>query len=192
MRITVWGILLIMLAATQSGCFMIHVSKNEGVANPDDRQSAQHTAEPCDLADLALPAGELEALAVLDFRVGNQIAADTSHALADLCRATIQDSGQFQLVDRERVAAILGERDFAEAMDCDTTSCIVRYGELIGARKVMHGRINQLGNVYVLAISLTDVETSAQISQSDSLDKLEQATDAVPNLVCRVLHAAQQ
>ena len=193
MRTRRWGIVLVALLATQPSCFLIRVSSNRPMAadsarGGEERDSTTKRAiEPCELASLPAPTGRRLPLAVLDFRVGEKIGSDASRALADLCRATIQDSGQFQLVDRERIAEILGEREFAGAMDCDSTSCIIRYGKLIGAQKVMHGRINELGDVYVLAIGLTDVQTSAQVSQSASLDALEQSTEAVPALVCRIL-----
>jgi curli biogenesis system outer membrane secretion channel CsgG len=159
-------------------------------AKPRQTPASQPLA-PCDFAELPQPSpGPLPSVAVLDFQYGARMEADVGRALADLCRDAVQESRQFVLVDRERIADILGERDFAAAMKCDTASCLIRYGKLLGARKMMHGRINQLGQVYVLAIGLTDVETGRQISKSASLASVERSTDAVPNLVCRVLRCA--
>lgn len=174
-----------------AGCFSIKLPEKI-VVNPGGKRgspnSAAETAPPCELGEQAAPApGERPVLAVLDFQYGEDMPADVGRALADLCRAAIHDSDYFVLVDRARIADILGERDFADAMKCDTTVCIVRYGKLLGAEKMMHGRINRLGNLYVLGVAMTDVATGQQISRSASLASVEDSTEAIPELVCRII-----
>jgi len=173
------------------GCFAIRLPDKIVVQGGRQSTSSSPTPIPCDLSDLPNPpADQRPPLAVLDFQVGESMEADVGRALADLCRDAIQDSGRFSLVDRQRIADVLGERDFADAIQCDNTVCLVRYGKLLGARKMMHGRINRLGDVFVLAVGLTDVDTGTQIAKSASLASVEDSTGAVPTLVCQILRNA--
>ncbi len=174
-----------------SGCFAIKLPDKIVVQGGNQSESSPTPPTSCDLSDLPAPSPDgRPPLAVLDFQVGESMEADVGRALADLCRDAIQDSGRFLLVDRQRIAEILGERDFADAMQCDNAVCLVRYGELLGAEKMMQGRINRLGDVFVLAASLTDVATGKQIAKSASLASIEDSTGALPNLVCQVLRSA--
>ncbi len=173
------------------GCLAIRLPKKivinqgDGQAKPS---SPTKSGVSCDPAELPrLEPDERPVLAVLDFQFGEDLRADDGRALADLCRAAIHNSNHFVLVDRARIADILGERDFADAMNCDTSVCLVEYGKLLGARQMMHGRINRLGDVYVLAVALTDVATGEQVSQSASLESVEDSTEAIPDLVCQII-----
>ena len=55
--------------------------------------------------------------------------------------------------------SILGEQDFAAAVVCDETKCLVEYGKLLSVQKILYGRISLLGSSHVVYLSLTDVET---------------------------------
>ena len=129
-------------------------------------------------------------LAVLDFDVGEQLGRDSGRAMADLCRDVLNRNHTFVLLDRERIAAVLGEQDFVAAISCDNSRCLVKYGKLLGAASIMHGRINKLGRSIVLTVAITDVNTSKQSSRSMTLSELEQAINAIPNIVCEVVSDA--
>lgn len=187
-----WRLMFVLAALPGlTGCFAISMPKKIVVNQGDGRAKSNpppKTRAQCDLADLPKPEpDERPALAVLDFQFGEDLRPDDGRALADLCRTAIHESNRFVLVDRARIADILGERDFADAMSCDTTKCLVEYGKLLGAEQMMHGRINRLGDVYVLAVAMTDVATGEQISQSTSLENVEDSTEAIPDLVCRII-----
>jgi len=185
-------LLLIALLAVVAGCFAIKLPEKIVINKPDGSGSkpASLPLPECDPADIpARASNQRQPLAVLDFQSGENMGADVGPALADLCRDAVQESGQFVLVDRDRIADVLGERDFAAAVQCDNAVCLVEYGKVLGARKMMHGRISQLGEVYVLAVGMTDVETGEQVSRSASLPSIEDSTEAVPNLVCQILRS---
>lgn len=190
-----WQVLLAGgLLSALTGCFIFGIrvdSSGPADAGGSDEPKPVRRELRCDLGDLP-PANPEERLplAVLDFQFGESMEADVGRALADLCRDAIQRTNRFVLVDRQRVAEVLGERDFAQALKCDNAVCLARYGRLLGAQKVVHGRISRLGGVLVLSVNMTDVETSAQISESASLASIEDSTGAVPKLVCQVLRSA--
>jgi hypothetical protein len=193
MRADRWVVLALGFLCGLPGCFAIRLPDKIVVHDGNQSKPSRptSTAAPCDLSDLPNPPPDQRPpLAVLDFQVGESMEADVGRALADLCRDAIQESGRFLLVDRERIADILGERDFADAVRCDSTVCLVRYGKILGAEKMMQGRINRLGDVFVLAVGLTDVDTGEQIAKSASLASVEDSTGAVPDLVCQILRNA--
>jgi hypothetical protein len=185
------------LLPTLTGCFIFGIrvespKEDTSKKSAESRPAARSTA-PCDLSDLPpVAADERLPLAVLDFRIGENMEGDVGRALADLCRGAVQDSGRFVLVDRERIADVLGERDFVAATRCDSAACLVEYGKLLGARRMMHGRINRLGDVFVLAVGLTDVDSGEQVSQSTSVPNVEDSTEAIPDLVCQILRNATE
>jgi len=180
------------LLAALTGCLSINLPKRVVINKPahSEPKPVPESAAPCDLSDLpSVAPGERPPLAVLDFQAGESMDKEVGRALADLCRDAVQESAQFTLVDRQRIADILGERDFAAAMRCDDTACLVEYGQLVGAEKMMHGRINQLGDILVLAVVMTEVATGKQVTQSASVSSIEASTDAIPDLVCQILQA---
>lgn len=98
-------------------------------------------------------------MAVVDFFVEKSLGSTIDRGLADICRSAIQESGLFILIDRENMLTILGEEDFASVIKCDDTKCLVDYGKKLRAQKMVHGRLSQVGDAFVLTIKLTDVST---------------------------------
>jgi hypothetical protein len=181
------------LLTALTGCLSIKLPERVTINKPDRSRPdpVPQRVAPCDLSDLpSVPPNERPALAVLDFQAGESMDREVGRALADLCRNAVQESAQFTLVDRQRIADILGERDFAAAMRCDDTACLVEYGQLVGAERMMHGRINQLGDIHVLAVVMTDVGTGKQVTQTANVSSIEDSTDAIPELVCQILRGS--
>ncbi|GAG52993.1 unnamed protein product, partial [marine sediment metagenome] len=109
------------LLAALTGCLSIKLPERIVINKPDRSQPkpVPQSAAPCDVSDLpSVPPGERPPLAVLDFQAGESMDQEVGRALADLCRDAVHESAQFTLVDRQRIADILGERDFAAAMRC--------------------------------------------------------------------------
>ena len=56
--------------------------------------------------------------------------------------------------------SILGEQDFAAAVRCSQTTCSSSTARCLQAQKILHGRLCQIGERFVLFLSITDVNTS--------------------------------
>jgi TolB-like protein len=146
----------------------------------------------CATVDL-LPETQVPAsIAVVDFDAGDDVPQGTTRAVSDLCRGVIQDTGRFILVDRQSMVHILGEEDFAAAVKCDDTRCVVNYGRKLRAQKMLHGRISKVGDTLVLTMKVVDVGSAA-------VDALETARvqsgedellDLVESKACTLIHAA--
>ncbi len=46
------------------------------------------------------------------------------------------------------------------AVHCDETRCLVNYVRKLRAQKMMHGRVSQVGDTFVLTVSMTDVSSA--------------------------------
>lgn len=138
--------------------------------------------QPADIVLPPLPPEKRTTLAVIDFDVGKEVSDDTGSAAADLCREALAGTQQYKLMDRNHVRSVLGEQDFAAAVRCDSTQCIVQYGKLLHVRRMVHGRIVQLGDEYSLHIGMTDVNTSELLSQVTAVvpQDLKELRDIVP------------
>lgn len=96
----------------------------------------------------------------MDFDVEAGPASKIGRALADLARQVVSESGRYVLLDRENMVRILGEEDFAAAMRCDQTRCLVAYGRKLRAQKLGNGRVQRVGESFVLTIAITDVSSA--------------------------------
>lgn len=140
---------------------------------------------------MLVPESERVTLAVIDFGVTGTTNGSAGQALADICRDVIGKSGQFRLIDRNNVKSVLGEQDFAAAVRCSETSCLVQYGRILEAQKILHGRLSQIGERFVLFLSLTDVNT-AIIDTTETLtgsSEIETLADQLPEQALRLITA---
>ena len=149
--------------------------------------------ELCDISALPSPPGKNQvSLAVVDFSVGLEMQKETGRAIGDICRNVVQGSRHFILLDRENMVSILGEQDFAEAVKCDETACLVQYGRLLSVQKMLYGRVSPLGSSCVVYLGLTDVETGR--IEATVTEQVEGSIDGLgrlmPTLACNLLKSA--
>lgn len=153
--------------------------------------SSDDSSSKCDIGVLAKASGQATQIriAVVDFQIGSKRDAEEGRALADLCRSTVADARAFTLLDRENMRTILGEQDFAAVMRCEITKCVVKYGKLLDAQKMIHGRVSRLGESQVVYLAVTDVET-AEIELTEKRvipGSLEASWPVIENMTCSLL-----
>lgn len=142
------------------------------------------------------PAGQRPSLALIDFQVNDDASEGAAIAVSDIIRDYLRQTDQFRLIDRNNIRSILGEQDFARIVECDETKCLVRYGKILNAQILMHGRLTRLGDIYALYVSIVDVSTSRvvasyanpQIAVPDQLNEI--GADSVSHLVRQVCAAS--
>ncbi len=106
-----------------------------------------------------------------------------------MCRGVALESDRFVLIEREDMKLILAEEDLAATFSCDDTQCLVDYGHKLQAEKIIHGRINKIGESYIISMKAVDVGSAAIVALRTSRisGDLEQAIDSTRLLVCRML-----
>ncbi len=105
-------------------------------------------------------------IAILDLE-GN-IPTQHLSALSSRLRSEIFLTNQFNIYEREKLYKILEEINL-QLTGCTDTECAVEIGEIVGVKKVVLGRIDQINKDYYISIKLINVETS-KIEKSVTID----------------------
>lgn len=107
------------------------------------------------------------AIAVLDFDTRGGMSKDEAASLSDIFQARLVKSGEFVVVDRNRIKAILEEQGFQRSEACSQVECVVDVGRILKVEKIFAGTIGKVGKVFNINIMLIDIAT-AQITSTDS------------------------
>ena len=106
-------------------------------------------------------------------------ASGVSEASADGIADTLLDAlintRRFEIVERERLNALLEEQGLALS-GCTTMECFVQVGQLAGASKVIVGKVSKVGETYTVTVRVVDVFVGkvelSESAESNSLDGL--------------------
>ncbi|MEZ0371149.1 MAG: CsgG/HfaB family protein [Candidatus Sericytochromatia bacterium] len=108
---------------------------------------------------LANAAENLPLLAVLELDARGEVTPAEAGTLTDRLRAHVIHAGRYQVLEREKMQAILKEQGFQQsAAACAGQDCSVRLGRLLGVRYLLSGSLSRVGGLYVLNARLLDVE----------------------------------
>ncbi len=107
-----------------------------------------------------VPEAERATLAIIDFAIGDRVDGENGIIVANQFRDVLSGASVFALIDREKIKDVLGEQDFAAATRCEQAKCLVSYGRLLHAQKMMHGRVSKQEQRYILYVAIVDVNTS--------------------------------
>lgn len=115
-------------------------------------------------------------VAVLDLAERAGVEAGTGSLLADIVRAELYAGGTVDLVEREQLEKVMAEQHLAASGLCDTATCSVQIGKLLGVPTVWSGSVGKLGSRYLLTLQVVNV-TTAEVDrlhqvEADSLDAL--------------------
>jgi len=104
-----------------------------------------------------------------------------SNTLTSLIRIYAGQSSQFTLVTPEELGAIDEELKRQLSGGCDETSCIADIGGALGAKYMLTGGLNRLGNRYILTLKLIDIEKVRAVSTvADQSNSIEAFADSLP------------
>ena len=104
-------------------------------------------------------------IAIVEFE-GNGISQTEAIALTDRLRNELFRLGAFEVVERGMMESILTEQDF-QLTGCTSNECLVEVGQLLGARRVVGGRISRVGAMFTVSARVVDVETGKLLGVSD-------------------------
>ncbi len=104
-------------------------------------------------------------IAVVEFE-GNGISQVEAIALTDRLRNELFRLGAFEVVERGMMESILTEQDF-QLTGCTSNECLVEVGQLLGARRVVGGRISRVGAMFTVSARVVDVQTGKLLGVSD-------------------------
>jgi len=78
--------------------------------------------------------------------------------LTDRLRSELFQTGQFQVIEREKMNQILDEQNF-QLSGCTSNECMVEIGQLIGVQQIIGGTVSKFGTLFSISIRLIEVST---------------------------------
>ncbi len=129
-------------------------------------------------------------VAVLDFDARAGITAGEAATLSDVFSAQLVETGEFTVVDRNRIKALLEEQGFQQSEACSQVECIVEAGRILKVEKMFAGTIGKVGRTFNVNVQVIDVAT-AQILLSKSrqhggeIDEL--LSDIIPEIAAEMV-----
>jgi TolB-like protein len=129
-------------------------------------------------------------VAVLDFDARAGITAGEAATLSDVFSAQLVETGEFTVVDRNRIKALLEEQGFQQSEACSQVECIVEAGRILKVEKMFAGTIGKVGRTFNVNVQVIDV-TTAQILLSKSrqhsgeIDEL--LSDIIPEIAAEMV-----
>jgi len=101
-------------------------------------------------------------IAVLDFEAREGVGRGEAASLSDIFSAQLAQTGQYTIVDRNRIKAVLNEQGFQQSEACSSVECMVEVGKILNVNKIFAGVIGKIGRLYTVNVQLINV-TTAQI-----------------------------
>jgi TonB family protein len=98
-----------------------------------------------------------QTMAVLDFDAKGVSESEAS-ALNDRLNQEMHKHGIFTLIERGQIKSIIEEQGFQQS-GCTTSECAVEVGGLLGAQKIVVGRVSRIGLLYTVSARIVDVQT---------------------------------
>lgn len=112
-------------------------------------------------------AATLNSIAVVDLEMPEYLKTQQI-SLSDRLRSELGNTGQFIVVERNKMKQILDEQVLSASGLVDSSSA-VRLGKLLGVNQVVAGSVAKVGNVFSVSVRLIDVETG-EIAVTANMD----------------------
>lgn len=119
------------------------------------------------------------------------ISNNEAEFLSDRLRTELFETGKFQVVEREKMNAVLHEQGFQQT-GCTSVECAIEIGQLLNVRVMVAGTIGKIDDLYSLSIRMIDVESGAIIRTAtrDYEGKLSEVlTEVIPEVSAKLAEA---
>lgn len=118
------------------------------------------------LGAVAMAADTRPAVAVSDFSAAG-IQPSEAQLMTSRFQSALGRTGTFTVLERSQIQNILNEQGFQQTGACDSESCRIRMGQLLGVDYLVAGEIGKIGQKFVVTIRMLDVGTGAQLFSVD-------------------------
>jgi TolB-like protein len=110
-------------------------------------------------------------IAIMDL-TANSVSPETAKTVSDLLRTELFNTGLFTVIERAEMDKILKEQGFQQS-GCTENECVVQFGKILSAKKVLVGTVNKLGNTYIINARIVDVEKAVTEFADNTVVKAE-------------------
>ncbi len=95
-------------------------------------------------------------IAVIDFEA-KSVSRQDAVRVSEWLRSELINTGQFKVIERSAMSAILKEQSFSMS-GCTDTACAVQVGKLLSAKKMLVGTVESWNNKVFINGRIIDVE----------------------------------
>ena len=99
-------------------------------------------------------------VAVIDLQALQGVSEPEALILSSRVLNELVKTGQYDVVERDKMMEILKEHEIQLSGVCNTTECYVRVGQVLGAEKIIAGTVGKIGVTFTLTLRMVNVETS--------------------------------
>jgi TolB-like protein len=99
-----------------------------------------------------------EKLAVMDLKAKHGVKESLAEGLSVVVRDTIQGFGNYEVISKEDVEAVVERAVIRQSLGCDDTQCLINIGRSLGTRFMVAGAISKFGDTFNLSLRLIDTE----------------------------------
>lgn len=109
------------------------------------------------------------AIAVLEFASSGDLSKNEIVTLTKRFRDMLVQTEVFNVLERDKMDAILKEQDFILSDNCNSAECAVQVGQLLGVEAVVTGDIGKIGDTWTVSLRLVDM-TTGKIEGTQTMD----------------------
>lgn len=106
-------------------------------------------------------------IAILDFDARSGLSKEEAASLSDAFTTQLVKTGEFNVIDRNRLRQILQEQGFQQSEACSAVECVVEAGKILKVEQMFVGNIGKVGRTYSVNLQVVSVST-AQITVTSS------------------------
>lgn len=108
-------------------------------------------------------------VAVLEIISSGELKKTEVITLTKRFRDMLVQTDVFNVLERDKMDAILKEQDFILSDDCNSAECAVQVGQLLGVEAVVTGDIGKVGDTWTVSLRLVDM-TTGKIEKTETMD----------------------
>ena len=105
-----------------------------------------------------------------------------ANAVSDIIRSEFVNIGNFTVVERSQMNAIMEEQGL-QMTGCTDSSCAVQFGKILSAERIVVGEVNAIGKAAFITIRYVDVVKGSSMfsakARASSLDTIDSAAEKV-------------
>jgi len=104
-------------------------------------------------------------IAVMDLKPRSGIDKMVVLSLTDLVCTELSGFGNFEVIARDDMQAMLEHIADKQLLECDDTKCLAQVGGALGVAQLMSGNIGKVGDVYLINLKLIDIDEAKVLNR---------------------------
>ncbi len=116
----------------------------------------------------------------------NDLTESQASVLTDQVRKELFAGGNYNVIERSQMNAVLKEQSFQQSAICNASECAVQAGQLLGVDQIVVGSVSKFGSLWIISLRKIDVESGniLQISETKLKGEIEDLLlQGVPKVV---------